>query len=85
MTGQQIIPLAEERMENASHQTPPGASADGSSVTRGSREVHDRRPAGRAPQEVRVKGQPLVDTKSRVLGCEREGDPDDNVFPSSRG
>ena len=37
-------------------------------------------PMGQRVQEVTVQGQPLVGDKSyTVLGCEREGDPDDTI------
>ena len=37
-------------------------------------------PMGQRVREVKVQGQPLVgDKKYSVLGCEREGDPDDTV------
>jgi S-sulfosulfanyl-L-cysteine sulfohydrolase len=37
-------------------------------------------PTGERVREVTVRGQPLVPTKTySVLGCEREGDPDDTV------
>jgi S-sulfosulfanyl-L-cysteine sulfohydrolase len=37
-------------------------------------------PSGRRLQEVTVRGQPLVDEKRyTILGCEREGDPDNTV------
>ena len=38
------------------------------------------RPTGRRVREVQVQGQPLVPSRRyTVLGCEREGDPDNTV------